>query len=74
MQKSSIWAHPCQGRKKANPNKTITYFQGPLLFGVRRDLMRDTGGNYTLPTIRICHTTPLNAQSPHLIHTFLLDG
>ena len=69
MQKVSIWAHPCQGRKKANPNKTITYFQGPLLFGVRRDLMRVTSEECTLPIIQISQTAPLTAPRQRLIHT-----
>ena len=44
-----------------SPKQPLTSGQRPLLFGVRRDLMRVIGGNCTLPTIRIWHTTPLTA-------------
>ena len=44
-----------------SPKQPLTSGQRPLLFGVRRDLMRVIGENCTLPTIRIWHTTPLTA-------------
>ena len=39
------------------------------MFGVRRDLIRITGRNCTLPTIRNRQTTPLTARRQCLIHT-----
>ena len=41
----------------------------PLMFGVRRILIRVTGGNCTLPAIRIGQPTPLAARRQRLIHT-----
>ena len=53
----------------AKSHQPLTSGQRPLLFGVRRDLMRVTGGNCTLPTIRIWKTTPLPVPSQCLVHT-----
>ena len=47
-------------------NQLITSGPGPPLFGVRRDLIRVTGGNCTLPAIRIWKTTPLTAPRQRL--------
>ncbi len=38
--------------------------------GVRKDLILVTGGNCTLPTIRIWQTTPLTARSHRMIHIY----
>ena len=51
------------------PHQPLTSRQRPLLCGVRRDLIRVTGGNCTLLTIRIWQTTPLTAPQQRLIHT-----
>ncbi len=45
----------------ANPTHHLTSVQRPLLFGVRRDLMRATGGKCTLPAISsttLCSSQP----------------
>ena len=52
-----------------NPNQPLTSGQRPLLFGVRRDLRRGTGGKCTLPTIRNWQTAQLTAPRQCLIQT-----
>ena len=61
--------HSCQLPLCVNLNQPLTSGQRPLLFGVRRDLMRGTSGECTLPTIRIWHTTPVTTPRQRLIHT-----
>ena len=61
--------HSCQLPLCVNLNQPLTSGQRPLLFGVRRDLMRGTSGECTLPTIRIWHTTPVTTPihaPPHV--------
>ena len=53
----------------ANPNQSLTSGQRPLLFGVRRDLIRGTSGKCTLIAIWIWQPTPLAARRQRLIHT-----
>jgi len=59
----------CRALLCAHLNQPLTSDQRPLLFGVRRDLMRATGGKCTVPTIRIWQPTPLAAPRQRLIHT-----
>ena len=53
----------------AKPHQPLTSGQRPLLFGVRRDLMRGASEKCTVPTIRIWQPTPLTAPRQRLIHT-----
>lgn len=53
----------------AEPHQLLTFGQGPLLFGVRRNLKREPRGNCTLPAIRIGQLTPLAARRQRLIYT-----
>ena len=53
----------------AHPNQLLTSGQRPRLFGCRRDLMRGTSEECTLPIIRNWQTTPLAAPRQRLIHT-----
>ena len=52
----------------AKSHQPLTSGQRRLLFVVRRELMRGTGGNCTIPTIRIWQPTPLAAPRQRLIH------
>ena len=55
--------HTCQVQLCVTPNQPLTSGQRPLLFAVRKDLIRVIGGNCTLPTIRIWKPTLL--ANPH---------
>jgi len=59
-------AHSCQVQLYAYPHQPLTTGQGPLLFGVRRDLIRVTDRKCTMPATQIWHPTPLTAPSQRL--------
>ena len=63
------WTQSRQVLLWANPNQSLTSGQRPLLFGVRRDLIRGTSKECTLPTLWHWHATPLTAPSQRLIYT-----
>jgi len=67
---NTLCTHACQAPLCAHPNPQLTKGQRPLLFGVRRDLIRGTSEECTLPAIRIWQTTPLIAprQRMHPAH------
>ena len=60
---STPCTNSCQVPLCANPRQQLTSGQRPLLFGVRRDLIRGAGGKCSLPTIRNCQPSPL--ATPH---------
>ena len=59
----------CQRLLCANPLQPFTSGQRPLMFSVRRDLMRVTSEECILPTIRNWQPTPLAARRQCPIHT-----
>ena len=60
---------PSSSTTLCSPQPTINFSSKTALFGVRRDLMRVTGGKCTMPATRILQTTPLTAPSQRLVHT-----
>ncbi len=67
--KTPLTPHSTQEPLCAIPHQLVTSGQRPLLFGVRRDLMRVTSEECTIPAIRHWHTTPLTSPRQCLIHT-----
>ena len=65
----TLCTHSCQVPLCANPHQPFTSGQRPLLFGVRKDLMRVTAKKFAMPAIQIWHNTPLTAPRQRLVHT-----